>query len=390
MSQNLAAADPEHLVHGMGIEPAAPDWPPLTVPELDALLERYPEAGGVRQVHWRSPRPLSAAALVRAASGAELFVKRHHVRVRTAHGLGEEHAFLGHLARHGAPVVRVLRAEDGSTVAGSEDGAWTYEVHTVGAGEDVYRDAISWSPFHSLEHARSAGRTLARLHEAAEGYDAPVRAAAPLIGGLTVFGDQTDPVAAARRYAAARPALDAFLAQRGDWIAELERWHLPFYARLQPYLGMLEPLWTHNDLHASNLLWRGPNAATVIDFNLADRAFAVHDLALAIERNAVEWVELEAKGTAAVHPDAAAELIAGYEEVRPLTDAERAALPELLPLCHVDFALSELDYFAGVTKSPENAELAYQYVVGHTAWFAGEAGNALLRSIRGVLASARA
>ena len=137
-------------------------------------------------------------------------------------------------------------------------------------------------------------------------------------------------------------------------------------------------------------MWRGPDAATVIDFNLADRAFAVHDLALAIERNAVEWVELEAKGAAAVHAGAAAEIIAGYEEVRLLTDAERAALPELLPLCHVDFALSELDYFAGVTKSPENAELAYQYLVGHTAWFAGAAGNTLLRSIRGVLASARA
>ncbi|HEX4790729.1 MAG TPA: hypothetical protein VH372_19875, partial [Actinospica sp.] len=81
----------QHLVHGMGTAPAAPDWPPLTLAELDALLERYPEARGALRVEWRSPRPLSAAALVRAVSGAELFVKRHHVSVRTVRGLEEEH-----------------------------------------------------------------------------------------------------------------------------------------------------------------------------------------------------------------------------------------------------------------------------------------------------------
>jgi Ser/Thr protein kinase RdoA (MazF antagonist) len=123
----------------------------------------------------------------------------------------------------------------------------------------------------------------------------------------------------------------------------------------------------------------------VIDFNLADRAFAVHDLALAIERNAIEWVELPDKGSAAVHADAALALIAGYEDVRRLTEAERAALPELLPLCHVDFALSELDYFAGVTRSPGNADLAYRYLVDHTAWFTSEEGEGLLRRIRATL-----
>lgn len=375
----------QHLVHGMGTEPAAADWPPLTVPELDALLRRYPEAGGAQRVEWRSPRPLSAAALVRASSGAELFVKRHHVSVRTESGLAEEHGFMRHLAANGAPVVRVLADERGATVGVSADGEWTYEVHSRGEGEDVYRDAISWSPFQALEHARSAGRILARLHEAAKGYDAPARKPAPLIGGFSVFGDQTDPLAAVRRFADERPALARDLATRGNWIADLERWHLPYYERLRPLLGELEPLWTHNDLHASNLLWRGQDAVTVIDFNLADRAFAAHDLALAIERNAIEWVELPTKGKAAVHADAAVALIAGYEEVRRLTDAERAALPELLPLCHVDFALSELDYFAGVTHSAENAELAYRYVVDHTAWFAGDGGGALLRRIRAAL-----
>lgn len=370
-----------HLVHGMGTEPAEADWPPLTVSELDALLGAYPEARGARGVRWRSPRPLSAAALVRTTNGPDVFVKRHHISVRTRESLAEEHGFLRHLAANDAPVVRVLTNSSGESVGVSDDGAWTYEVHSVGVGDDVYRDAISWSPFLRLEHARSAGRILARLHQCATGYDAPNRSVAPLTGGFTIFGDQTDPLSAAETFVAARPALEVFLAHRPGWLGDLERWHLPFYERLQPQLRELPPLWTHNDLHASNLLWHGDEASTVIDFNLADRAYAVHDLALAIERNAVEWVELGEKGERAVHADAARALIAGYEEVRRLTDAERAALPELLPLCHVDFALSELDYFAGVTKNAANAELAYRYLIDHTFWFASAAGTAFLRDL---------
>jgi Ser/Thr protein kinase RdoA (MazF antagonist) len=374
-----------HLVHGMGSAPAEADWPPLTLAELDALLRGFPEAAGARGVAWHSPRPLSAAALVRTRLGPQVFVKRHHVSVRTPQSLGEEHRFLAHLAAHGAPVVRVLADAAGRTVAAAADGAWTYEVHALGEGDDVYRDAISWSPFLSLAHARSAGRTLATLHTAAAGYHAPEREPAPLIGGFTIFGDRSDPLAAARRYLAARPALAAEMRRWPDWAEQLERLHLPYWRRLRPALAELEPLWTHNDLHASNLLWHGDEAATVIDFNLADRAFAVHDLALAIERNAVEWVLLTEKGETAVHADAAHALIEGYQEIRTLTDAERAALPELLPLCHTDFALSELDYFAGITRSAQNAQLAYRYLVEHTAWFGTDAGLGLLQRIRTVL-----
>jgi Ser/Thr protein kinase RdoA (MazF antagonist) len=190
----------------------------------------------------------------------------------------------------------------------------------------------------------------------------------------------------------------AELAER-PWRDDVERWHLPFHERLRPHLAHLDALWTHNDLHASNLLWErdpattdcdtnaatGTNAdtaATIIDFGLSDRAFAAHDLALALERNAVEWLELDAKGEGAVHLDAALALIDGYTEARKLSDAERAALPDLLPLCHVDYALSEIDYFRGVTGSAGNTELAYRYLVDHTAWFAGLAGRRFLDRLR--------
>ena len=367
-----------HLVHGMGTEWVAPDWSPLAVEEADQLLRRFAPLGGARRVLWRSPRPLSAAGLIESARGERVFVKRHHVSVRSAAGLLEEHGFLKHLATRRAPVVTVL-ADDGGETAISV-GPWTYEVHTVGRGRDLYRDAISWSPFTSLRHARAAGRALAELHEAARGYAAPRRAPQPLVGGFTVFAAD-EPFAALEAYAAARPQVAAELARR-PWRADLERWHLPFHERLRAHLAHLDPLWTHNDLHASNLMWERGAVSTVFDFGLADRAFAVHDLAVAIERNAVEWVELNRKGAHAVHEDAALALIEGYTHVTKLTDAERVALPDLLPLCHVDYSLSEIDYFRSVTGSAGNADLAYRYLVDHAAWFAGPVGGRLLDRLR--------
>ena len=188
-----------HLVHGMDGESVEPDWPALTDQELDELLRAYPETGlgdtgigGDISVLWLSPRPLSAAALVHTPGGT-YFVKRHHVTVRPAASLREEHGFLLHLRAHGAPVVRVLTDRTGATV--HERGPWTYEVHTVGEGDDLYRDAISWSPFADLDHAHAAGAALARLHVAAQGYDAPHRGPAPLIAGFSVFAAE-DPIAA--------------------------------------------------------------------------------------------------------------------------------------------------------------------------------------------------
>ena len=78
----------------------------------------------------------SAAGLVETTLGGSVFIKRHHRSVRSVAGLREEHAFLAHLRDNGAPVVRVLDDQAGNTVLA--DGEWTYEVHTVGVGDDKY------------------------------------------------------------------------------------------------------------------------------------------------------------------------------------------------------------------------------------------------------------
>src|SRR5258705_351250 len=276
---------PAGLVHGMGKELAEPDWSPLTSAEVHTVLAAYPWPGGDELITWRSPRPMSAAGLVRRG-GADLFVKRHHVRGRTSAQLAVEHEFIGHLRSRCLPAPDVLPA---------------------------------------------------------------IRRAAPLLAGLP-------------------------------------------------------RQWGHGDWHPSNLTWTsaGPDAvvAGVFDFGLANRTFAVHDLATALERATVSWLDLadpdlanpELTGLGRAAPDgfpphgpgpgrAEADLDAidafldGYESVRPLTRAEAAALPEVVAVVHVDYALAEVEYFADVVSSPANADLAYDdYLLGHAAWFASPDG----------------
>jgi len=384
---SAAARRPVGLfVHGMGRGLAEPDWTPLTGGEVTGILDRYdgPRAGrrpAGADIAWRSPRPMSAAALVRR-SGRKLFVKRHGKRVRNAGQLMAEHAFAGHLRGQGLPVPAVLRAADGSAAL-TLDG-WVYEVHEVAAGVDLYRDAVSWSPFASLGHARAAGAALARLHRAAAGFGWPARPWGVLVNSCHVI-TAADPLAEVERLLGRWPALAGYLGKR-PWRDDLTRYHLPAIARAAPLLARLPRQWGHGDWHPSNLTWTSAAAdagvAGIFDFGLANRTFAVHDLAVALERSTVGWLDLAESGRAGADLAAVDALLDGYETARPLGGLEAAALAEVLPVAHLEYALSEIEYFAGVVHSPANADLAYGYLVDHARWFTGPDGLALLGHLR--------
>ncbi|MQY19728.1 phosphotransferase enzyme family protein [Nocardia macrotermitis] len=347
----------------MGTSPTAePDWPPLTIGEInDVLREHDSRCFPAVDIEWRSPRPLSTTALVRCADGSEQVVKRVPVGLRDAGALAEEHAFMDHLRAQEIPVPEVW------SYSGAE---FSYEFQLPGAGEDRYRDAFSWSPYLSDAHAAASGAMLARIHCAAEGYDAPARPLRPLCSTLCA-----DPVAAVERHLAARPALAEFLAER-DWRADLRAAHAPGAIDLSG----LKPLWTHNDWHGTNLLWHGDEITAVLDFGLADRTTAVFDIATAIERFAIDWLAPGRGEPVRVHTAQLAAFLRAYREIRPLTARERAALPEILPLVHIHYELSEIDYFRSVLPRPnrENAEIAYRsYFLGHLQWAASAPGRAL-------------
>jgi len=374
------------LAHGLDGSLVQPDWPPLTLYEIDSVLQHFPAAGTPQAIISTSPRPLSAAAVVQTST-ARIFIKRHARAVRDAIGLAEEHRFMYHLRANGISVPAVFSTSRDDTA--SETADWTYELHDLPSGIDLYEEAISWTPFRSPEHALSAGQFLARMHLAAETYNAPPRKIQPLVGSFTIFASP-HPAAALAEYLAARPSITHDPQTRSDSTLALQLL-VPFHAQLQPLLPSLPPLWTHNDLHASNLFWSDAtptsHATSVIDFGLADRTNAIHDLAHCIERNVIEWLVLMNDPTAGdrlpTHLDHLWALLEGYEQIRPLSPAESHALAPMLALCHAEFALSEADYFLGTLQSPAKALVAtHDYLLAHARWFAGSGQHKLLDPIR--------
>ncbi|WP_312490449.1 phosphotransferase [Sphingomonas sp.] len=369
-----------HRVHGMGLALEAPTWPAITDGEAAAVLAQYPQVAPISTLSWHSPRPFSAATLIDTADGA-LLLKRHDQRVRSVAGLAAEHGFIAHLAATGLSVPEILRTAEGASAVVLGEG--TYELHRQSPGADLYRDHPSWTPFRSYDHAHAAGHALARMHQAARGFDAPARTAQPLVASFTILPAH-DPMAAVEAYVAVRPVLAAFLSAR-NWRSPLVALFADGASGLSPRLARQPSLWTHNDWHPSNLLWAADGTvATVFDFGLADRTCAAHDLATAIERTAFAWLELGTKPDDAIADlRAARALIAGYASAGSLSPDLIETVVHLLPLVHIEFALSEIDYFAGIVGDADAALLAWEgYLLGHADWFLSGAGRAFLADLR--------
>ncbi|WP_313401515.1 phosphotransferase [Stenotrophomonas sp.] len=369
-----------HRVQGLNNDEVAADWPAISTGELAWLKGRYLQLGSSNQLRWHSPRPLSAAAIA-SGSDVDVFIKRHHHSVRSAACLQEEHRFMAHLRAGGIPVSQVLPDRDGNTAI--EHGDWTYELHAVGVGSDLYRDAPSWTLLTNTHQAAEAGRMLARLHQAAASYHAPQRSTHLLVARDDLIRS-ADPIAALKLTLPQRPALARYLA-RIPWEAELQRHVLPWHQGLAQRLAQEPRLWAHNDWHVSNLLWTqdgsDPHIGTVMDFGLASPTSALFDLATAIERNAVAWLQLE-QGARAVRTDIALALLQGYRQVLPLSAARAHLLADLLPMVHFDFALSEVEYFEGITGSTANADVAWQpFMLGHPIWLNSPPGQSLLQAL---------
>lgn len=371
--------DASHDVHGLAgdLEPA--QWPALRFEEVSELLSGYADIGALARITWHSPRPLSAACLAQCANTI-VFVKRHHCTVRTVATLEEEHRFIDHLRAGVMPVPAVLRDSAGRSAIAIGD--WIYEVHERAAGTDIYRDTMSWTPPASTQHAASAGAMLGRLHLASSDYHAPQRHTHILVARSELLC-AANPIAALQAQLPQRPALADYLRQR-DWQTDLAAVLAPWHASVQPRLTRQARVWTHGDWHVSNVFWNGTNAdaqiTAIVDFGLAAATFALFDLATAIERNAISWMYLEC-ATEAAHADIAGALIRGYRQSQALHADAVHLLADLLPLVHLDFALSEVEYFSALAQTAK-AALAYDtFLCGHAAWFSTPPGRSLLRAI---------
>jgi Ser/Thr protein kinase RdoA (MazF antagonist) len=356
-----------------------PHLAPMTVDELQRLLSLYPQVGSLQEILTVSERPYSAASLVRTDQ-QELFVKKRSSRWRTGADLQREHTLITHLTDKGFPTPAVLQTADGQTVVSADE--WLYEVHCRAQGEDVYRGNHSWQPFASVAHARSAGATMATFHQAVS--DLPIGEPRPIAPMLAQFelARNADLIDAITGLAAQLPALEHFLQGR-PWRREIEQAYAPFYGRVHQQLNLLPRCCTHGDWHANNLFFTDNHVSAVIDFHLADFGYRVYDLAVALDRNAVLWLDILAGDTDAVRYDILSAFIAGYLEVGSLTDAERAILPDLLAIHQLDLALTNIAYYEGVEGDRARANWAYEtYLLQHTRCYATPWGDQLRKRLQ--------
>lgn len=176
--------------------------------------------------------------------------------------------------------------------------------------------------------ARAVGKALARVHLAAQDF--------PLIRP-----DPLNPVTnrnalmrcGAERLAAIAPELAEAMELADQIVA---RWP-----------DGLPPSIIHSDLFPDNVLMLGDRVTGLIDFYFACSGAMAYDLAVThaawcFDRTGTEFA-----------PAVAAGLIAGYESVRPLTTAERAALPLLAQGACLRFVASRAEDWLDTPPGPQ-------------------------------------
>ncbi|MEB3766424.1 phosphotransferase enzyme family protein [Acinetobacter sp. MD2] len=358
------------LGHGMTTELEPKDWQNLSLIDIQALQQDYPILKGEITLLWHSPRPFSSAALIQVNGQARFFIKRSHGSFRSVQDLMEEHQFIAHLAQKGLHVPIVISAQNGcSAIAVS---AWSYEVHQYTAAQDIYADTLSWKPFFCPEHAYKTGIILAKMHQAAQDYPVRTGRSTSYLYSNQNLLESEDIITALMDKIRQSPALCHYFSNKvlePLFLQQLQYTHQNIAIQLRHF----PKIWTHNDLHASNLLWCSDTAdseiAQVIDFGLCDYTCAAYDLAVTVERNFIDWLELSKTNDLSIDMAGLTQFIHAYVTQNDQID-QLLILPELLPIIHVDFALSELEYFVAITQNMHHADAAYyDWLIAHTAWF---------------------
>ncbi|GBQ84069.1 phosphotransferase enzyme family protein [Asaia krungthepensis] len=384
---------------GLWGKEAKRDWPLITQDEAQQALYAFGLTCD-EAIEWHSARPFSAVSRLRDVSGTIWFLKRHHRALRDATALREEHRFITHLARHGLAVAPPRITSSGDTtysLQGGDGATWCYECFPALAGQDLYRDRMSWEPYLTVDQAFEAGSALARFHRAAQGYSAPSRAQRPLVSALTPLCGPAGPASGLRAWIASMPDLERALTDLGGNRALIEAL-TPHFKRAASSLSAPALQWGHGDWHGSNLIWHktpppeggvAENAGKTcfagvpFDFSMADLTTRAFDIAIALERSMIAWLTPCHEGDGV--PDYRVEMsqisafLRGYHAQWPLTASDRSDIAVFLPLAHATFACSEIWYYASLLRAPALARVTHDtYLVAHARWFSTAQGRALL------------
>ncbi|MBV8760943.1 MAG: homoserine kinase [Deltaproteobacteria bacterium] len=180
------------------------------------------------------------------------------------------------------------------------------------------------------ELAETFGAALAQLHVAGlalpEGWRrGSIYDHAHLVGRFERFAREGD------------PALAHAISILREELAEATRQR---HVRLNATYGMI-----HGDLFRDNVLWAVNAISAILDFEQASGGSLAYDLAVSIN----DWC-----WTDRPRLDVAAALVAGYQRVRPLTEADRAALPIEIRAAAARFTITRItDVYLARVPNPE-------------------------------------
>lgn len=215
---------------------------------------------------------------------------------------------MGHLASRDIACPLPIKARDGQVI------------HTLAGRPAVI---VSFLQGRSLEKidadaCEQAGRALARLHQAGQGYKAErVNTLGPkgwveLLSRCTDGGDK---------------AVSALITNSQNMLGHIvEQW---------PQEGSLPRGHIHADLFVDNVFFENEKLSGVIDFYFACTDFLAYDLAICLNA----WCFI---GDRTYQYEWAKAMLRGYEQVRPLLPEERAALPILCQGAAMRFLLTRL------------------------------------------------
>jgi len=226
--------------------------------------------------------------------------------------LGDLPFFLGlldHLAARGCPVPRTIHDRDDQP----------FRMHG-----DKAVALIEFLPGVSIGHpgpgqALAVGKALAGIHLASADFSMERRNTLDLAAWHDLAGECGE-----EGLASIDPALPAIV-----------RDELSFLSRRWP--ENLPRSVIHADLFPDNVLMIGDEVSGLIDFYFACNDITAYDLAVT---HAAWCFDHDGRG---FRPDVGAALVAGYESVRPLSDAERAALPTLARGASLRFVLTRAE-----------------------------------------------
>jgi homoserine kinase type II len=190
------------------------------------------------------------------------------------------------------------------------------------------------------------GAGLAQLHSAAADFSLQRPNTLGLAAWQRLFAGRAEAADALQ------PGLGALIAR--DLVAVAERW---------PRLTSLPRGTIHADLFPDNAFFLGDAFSGVIDFYFACTDLLAYDLAISLNA----WAFDDQQDAAVYNADKGGRLIAAYETVRPLSPAERAALPVLAHGAALRFFMTRLADWtatpAGALVRPKNPlEYAHRLV----------------------------